>query len=516
MKKIISQSFLLLMIFVFSVFFNSNTVHASGTLSVTSVSSVKLTGVANNTFDDGWRWIFHITLPSDETLVSMRFTDFSNGSQMIPASNIRLFSEQSTDSNNQVTATNIVGAFVYSNKITINPALDLNPSLDGTQIDITVEARIPFGITGSGFNTNYDVASDAPEVTVPDNTPVSEVYATTTQIVSGLCFYLDRPDNGKYRANITSGNIRLGTTTKLYPGTFMTSPSISSLASFGYDWIVYVSAFPNIVNGYAMTTYPEFRDPATLASTTLVGRIKYNTSGEIIFIDSINPDCPEVEISNPPTDTHANATTTNIVSGLCLYLDHRLNMPIRVGVTSGVVGFGTTTRNYPAIYVSSQSAKTIETYGNDWYLALGVFPSLITNSYTLFTYDEAHDPLYVGSSTIVGRIKFDNVGNVTFIESTNPNCPKVEIGNFSKPVITSDAPKEITHYVGSAFSDPVASAWDSIDGDITSKMSYSENIDVWTPGDYFVNINVTNSSGYMADTFTQIIHVVQPITEVIN
>lgn len=500
--------FLLLSIIVFfSVFSFGHIVHASGTLAVTGVSSIKLTGIANNTFDDGWRWVFHVTLPSDENLVRMRFTDFSNGSQTIPALNIRLFSEQSTNSNNQVTAKSITGAYIYSDQIVINPALDLNPSINGVQIDITVETRIPFGITGSGYDTNYDIKSDAPEITPPDTTPSSEVFATTTQIVSGLCFFLDKPDNITYRANISAGSIRLGTTTRLYPGTFMAPPSSMNLTNFGYDWLVYVSAFPNMVNGYSMTTYPETRDPATLASTTLVGRIKYDTAGKIIFIESINPDCPKIEISNATNESPVSATTTQILSGLCLYLDHPVNQAIRVGVTSGIVGLGTSTRNYPSFFVSPLPKSVIDMYGNNWFLFIGVYPNLMTGTYSMLTDSEALDLPFVGSSTVVGKINYDNVGNMTYVKSTNPNCPNVEVGTIIKPVISSDAPKEVTYHVGESITNPTATALDPIDGDITSKLSYSWDWNELVPGNYSVNINVTNSSGYMADPFTQIIHV---------
>lgn len=360
---------------------SATTVNASGTLAVTGVNSIKLTGIANNTYADGWKWVFHITLPSNENLVRMRFSDFTNGSQVIPANNIRLYSSQSVNSNSEATAIQISAADTYSDQININSALDLDPLTDGIQIDMNVDSKIPFGIIGTGYNTSYDVTSEAPQVTDPEPTPDAEVFATTTQIVSGLCLSLDVPTG----------------------------------------------------------------------------------------------------------------------------------LQMRVAVSGGDVVYGTSTRSYPAFTVSSLADQTLATYGLDWYIDIGVFPTLQLNTYSLLTFDEAHDPLMVGSSTLVGRVKFDNVGNITYIESLNPNCPKVEAPAVEKPIISSSAPTDVTQVAGAQFSDPLATAWDAVDGDITSKLVYSNNIQIWEPGDYYVNVNVVNSRGYRADQFTQHVHLL-PLT----
>ncbi len=377
LEKLVLLSIIALIVVVFPV----KMVSASGSLAVTGVSSVKVTGIANNTYSDGWKWIFHITLPSDENLVRMRFSDFSNGSQIIPANNIRLYSAQSVNSSNEATAVQISAADTYSDQININSVLDLDPLTDGIQIDMNVDSRIPFGIVGTGYNTSYDITSEAPEVTTPDQTPDAEVYATTTKITSGLCLSLDVPKG----------------------------------------------------------------------------------------------------------------------------------LQMRVAVSDGTVIFGTSTRAYPAFTVSSPSDQTLATYGHDWYLSIGVFPVLQLNTYSLLTYDEAQDPFMVGSSTILGRIKFDNVGNITYLESVNPNCPQVEVPLVEKPIINSSAPIDVTQTAGTQFSDPLATAWDSVDGDITEKLVYSNNIQIWNEGDYRVDVNVVNSRGYRADPFTQYLHLL-PIT----
>lgn len=363
------------------VIFSYKIALASGVLSVTGVSSIKTTGIANDTYTDGWKWVFHITLPSNENLVRMRFGDFSNSQQTIPANNIRLYSAQSVNSNSEITATHISAPDVYSDQININPALDLDPITDGIQIDMNVDTKIPFGITGSGYNTSYDIVSEAPSTTTPDQTPNADVYATTTQITSGLCLSTEVPSN----------------------------------------------------------------------------------------------------------------------------------LQMRVSVSEGSVVYGTSTRLYPSFKVSPPSDLTLSTYGHDWYLFISVFPEIKLNIYSMLTPEEIKDPFMIGSSTILGRIKFDNVGNITYIESVNPNCPKVEVPEVVKPIISSNAPIDVTQTAGQQFSDPLATASDSVDGDITNKLIYSNNIQIWVPGDYTVDVNVVNSRGYRADPFIQHLHLL-PIT----
>ena len=208
----------LLSIAVFALaIFSYKTALASGVLSVTGVSSIKTTGVANDTYTDGWKWVFHITLPSDESIIRMRFGDFSNSLQTIPANNIRLYSAQSVNSNNEATAIYISAPDVYSDQININTALDLDPITDGIQIDMSVDSKIPFGIIGSGYTTSYDIVSEAPSTTTPDQTPNADIYATTTQITSGLCLSTEVPNNLQMRVAVSEGSVVFGTSTRTYP-----------------------------------------------------------------------------------------------------------------------------------------------------------------------------------------------------------------------------------------------------------------------------------------------------------
>jgi hypothetical protein len=125
-------------------------------LHVDSIDAVKTTAVANDTYPDGWRYVFHITTPNNEENLSMRFSDWfvsSSSSSTIPvANNMRIMSSQAS-STEWVTLT---GSGIYS-----TPALvmmtDLNPAMPGRQVQVVVEVKIPVGTTNETFSTYYGV-----------------------------------------------------------------------------------------------------------------------------------------------------------------------------------------------------------------------------------------------------------------------------------------------------------------------------------------------------------------------
>lgn len=65
----------------------------------------------------------------------------------------------------------------------------------------------------------------------------------------------------------------------------------------------------------------------------------------------------------------------------------------------------------------------------------------------------------------------------------------------STPQITLNGEKEIKIKVEETFLDPGASATDSIDGDLTSKIIKNGTVDTNTAGEYKITYTVKNSSG---------------------
>ncbi len=130
----------------------------SAVLAVTGIDGTKTYATADNTFDNGFRWTFHMTVPTAETHLAMKFSDFVSGTNTIPASNLRFYSAQSSDATASTSAMAITAPNTYSNPITLSS--DLNPVAAGRQIEVTVEMRVPTGTAGGSYSASYGVQSN--------------------------------------------------------------------------------------------------------------------------------------------------------------------------------------------------------------------------------------------------------------------------------------------------------------------------------------------------------------------
>lgn len=129
------------------------------TLAVTSIEMVDSSATANGSFADGWKYVFHITTPSSEPYLAMKFADWvaTAGSGIIPvAGNMRISSLQADNGGTTILLT---AANTYS-----TPALhmtsDLDPSTAGLQIEITVEVAVPTNTPDGSYTTNYGIQSN--------------------------------------------------------------------------------------------------------------------------------------------------------------------------------------------------------------------------------------------------------------------------------------------------------------------------------------------------------------------
>ncbi len=134
-------------------------------LAVTGISAVAnangSTGFStpDNTFDNGWRWTFHVTVPTTETQFAMKFSDFTSGANVLSAANdIRYYTAQSSAHAASTTAVTIAGANAYPATITLD-GTDLDPATPGRQIDVTVEAKVPSATPAGSYSTSYGVES---------------------------------------------------------------------------------------------------------------------------------------------------------------------------------------------------------------------------------------------------------------------------------------------------------------------------------------------------------------------
>ena len=174
MKNILSVSKIILItiIFIGSSLFTLNA-QASEVLGVTDITAVKTFAEAGGGYEKGWSWVFDITVPTDETVLNMKFADWLKGSDKIPAgSNIRFYSEQSSNASTTNSAIVISAGGTYSGEMYINRGIDLSDKA-GRQIRITVEARIPEGSVGGSYSTSYGIKSN-PDTAKPIITLLGE------------------------------------------------------------------------------------------------------------------------------------------------------------------------------------------------------------------------------------------------------------------------------------------------------------------------------------------------------
>jgi len=138
----------------------TNTATSTGTttdaaLHVDSIDAQKTTAVANDSYADGWRYMFHITTPNQEENLSMRFSDWftSNSSSTIAvANNMRVSSAQASST----AAITLTAANAYSTPPMVMMT-DLDPAMPGRQVQVLVEVKIPVGTSNETYTTNYGV-----------------------------------------------------------------------------------------------------------------------------------------------------------------------------------------------------------------------------------------------------------------------------------------------------------------------------------------------------------------------
>ena len=95
----------------------------------------------------------------------------------------------------------------------------------------------------------------------------------------------------------------------------------------------------------------------------------------------------------------------------------------------------------------------------------------------------------------------DNAGN----KSPEPTGDTSATTSFDSqpPVITLLGSTPVTLLQGQSYSDAGATAVDNIDGDVTSKISVTNNVVVATPGSYTVTYNLTDAAGNAATPVTR-------------
>jgi len=133
-------------------------VEGDGILEVTSIDSIDTTATANGTFTSGWKYVFHITAPTSEQNLAMKFSNWlrTGGSGTIPAANNMRISSLQADNGG---ATILITAQNTYSTPALHMTGDLNSGMDGRQVEVTVEVAVPAGTPNGSYTTNYGVQS---------------------------------------------------------------------------------------------------------------------------------------------------------------------------------------------------------------------------------------------------------------------------------------------------------------------------------------------------------------------
>ncbi len=128
---------------------------------------------------------------------------------------------------------------------------------------------------------------------------------------------------------------------------------------------------------------------------------------------------------------------------------------------------------------------------------------------SLITIQSTVDPDTAGTYAVVYSVS-DSSGN-----AADQKTRTVVVSDTTKPVITLIG-GDIDHEQGTPYTDLGATAFDNIDGDITSLISVGNNVDSDIAGTYTIIYNVSDSSGNTADQKTRTVVVSDTTRPVIN
>lgn len=136
-----------------------------------------------------------------------------------------------------------------------------------------------------------------------------------------------------------------------------------------------------------------------------------------------------------------------------------------------------------------------------WY---GQFPKTLLDS----------NPYAYPNVPFVLAFKFNKNNGTGYHDASGDFCAK-EVEN-TRPVITLKGPNPDVVYIGTSYIDPGATAFDKEDGDITSKIVVTGNLNTNTLGTYTLSYNVKDSKGLSATEVTRTVKVVKAPEEIKN
>jgi hypothetical protein len=122
-------------------------------LAIDSITTNQSSGIADNTFTDGWQWTIHFTVPDNENAFRIRFSDWGNASNSFATANdVQVYSPESSNASSSGSALLETGNG-YSDWLYLTG--DTATTTAGRQIDLVVQVKIPFGTANGSYSSNF-------------------------------------------------------------------------------------------------------------------------------------------------------------------------------------------------------------------------------------------------------------------------------------------------------------------------------------------------------------------------
>ena len=135
---------------------------ADGSLAVTDTETTLSTMTSGGTYATGGSWTLDITVPTDETFLTVSFGDWvGSADTLATASNMRVYSAQSSNATLVGDAITITAADTATTALIINS--DLEPTIAGLQIKLIIDFQVPADAAGGSYGTNYEFVSVSAE-----------------------------------------------------------------------------------------------------------------------------------------------------------------------------------------------------------------------------------------------------------------------------------------------------------------------------------------------------------------
>lgn len=139
---------------------NFTTLEDSTVLGVSGIVTNRSSAIDDNTWANGWKWTFNVTVPLIENILRMKFDNFVSGLNTIGAAgNVRYYSAQSSNVNSAENAVVISEAGVYP-ETGMMLVDDLDGDQLGRQIQIVVETKVPEGSAGGSYSAGYGLFTE--------------------------------------------------------------------------------------------------------------------------------------------------------------------------------------------------------------------------------------------------------------------------------------------------------------------------------------------------------------------